>query len=75
MLITNRFVGGLLFAGTLVLSSCGDGGATSGSLPFSWPPVSGETYPDLELQDFRGQTVKLSSLEGKVLLIEPIGMT
>ena len=75
MIITSRLVGGLLLGGVLALSSCGDGGAASGSLPFSWPPVSGEAYPDLELQDFRGRPVKLSSLRGKVLLIEPIGMT
>ena len=49
--------------------------APSGPLPFDWPPVVDETYPDLELTDFRGDVFKLSSLRGKVLLIEPIGMT
>ena len=31
--------------------------------------------PDLELRDWQGERVQLSSYEGKVLLIEPIGMT
>lgn len=74
MTILNQRVGGLLLAGVLALCGC-SGGVVSGPLPFSWPPVSGEAYPDLELQDFRGRAVKLSSLRGKVLLIEPIGMT
>lgn len=44
-------------------------------LEVSWPPVKGQAYPDLELQDaVSGRTVKLSSLRGKVLLIEPIGL-
>ena len=41
----------------------------------NWPPVVGESYPDLELINSDGQTVHLSDYSGKVLLIEPIGMT
>lgn len=41
----------------------------------SWPPVVGQPYPDLELKDHRGNLVRLSDFKGKVLLIEPIGMT
>ncbi len=41
----------------------------------SWPPVVGQPYPDLELKDHRGNLVKLSDFKGKVILIEPIGMT
>lgn len=40
-----------------------------------WPPVVGQPYPDLTLLDADGASMKLSSLKGKVLLIEPIGMT
>ena len=40
-----------------------------------WPPQYGRTYPDLTLYDHRGRVVKLSSLRGKVILIEPIGMS
>ena len=45
------------------------------SLPFAWPPVLGQQYPDLQLQDAEGEPFELSSLRGRVLLIEPVGMT
>lgn len=60
----------------LGLGACGGaGGGATEELAFAWPPVEGRPYPELELRDFRGETVKLSSFRGKVLLIEPIGMT
>jgi hypothetical protein len=34
-----------------------------------------EPYPDLELVDQTGARVKLSSFRGRVILVEPIGMT
>jgi lipopolysaccharide export system protein LptA len=40
-----------------------------------WPPRRGERYPNLALYDHRGQLVSLASLRGKVILIEPVGMT
>ncbi|MCO5171833.1 MAG: hypothetical protein M9894_36500 [Planctomycetes bacterium] len=56
----------------------GEAGARSGAsvkpLPHAWPPVRGERYPDLELLDHRGQPTRLSRLEGKVIVVEPIGM-
>ena len=60
---------GLLVAKALAACS------PQGELPYPWPPVAGEGYPDLELQDFRGESVRLSSFRGKVILVEPIGMT
>lgn len=65
----------LLLAGLLAAQGCGGGGVASGALPFPWPPTPGEAYPDLRLVDHRGQRVQLSSLRGKVILVEPIGMT
>lgn len=41
----------------------------------TWPPEVGEPYPDATLIDQDGNSVKLSSFTGSVLLIEPIGMT
>ena len=41
----------------------------------SWPPRPGQPYPDLALLDSDGNLFKLSSLKGKVILVEPIGMT
>ncbi|HUM17565.1 MAG TPA: hypothetical protein VL086_17875 [Candidatus Nitrosotalea sp.] len=48
--------------------------AQPGRIPSVWPPRVGEPYPDLELVDQTGQLVRLSSLKGSVLLIEPVGM-
>ena len=39
-----------------------------------WPPTLGSPYPDVELRNSSGESVRLSSFKGKVLLIEPIGM-
>ena len=36
----------------------------------SWPPIEGERYPDLLLTDQRGETLQLSELAGKVILLE-----
>ena len=40
-----------------------------------WPPKVGRLYPDLQLIDQEGQSFRLSALMGKVILLEPIGMT
>jgi hypothetical protein len=45
------------------------------ALPFAWPPKLGKPYPDLELVDQSGALVRLSSFKGKVILLEPTGMT
>jgi hypothetical protein len=36
----------------------------------SWPPAEGERYPDLVLTDQHGETLQLSELAGKVILLE-----
>jgi hypothetical protein len=40
-----------------------------------WPPVVNQFYPELELCNLSGKKVKLSSFAGKVILLEPIGMS
>jgi len=40
-----------------------------------WPPRIGDRYPDLALRDGGGNLFRLSSLKGKVILLEPVGMT
>ncbi|MBI1216735.1 MAG: hypothetical protein GC185_13075 [Alphaproteobacteria bacterium] len=40
-----------------------------------WPPRVGHPYPDLELVDSRGEIVKLADFKGKVIIVEPVGMT
>lgn len=41
----------------------------------AWPPETGHPYPNLSLVDQTGERVSLSSFKGKVLLLEPVGMT
>jgi hypothetical protein len=43
--------------------------------PSGWPPVLGAPYPDLELIDQTGARVRLSSFRGRVIVVEPIGMS
>lgn len=45
------------------------------SAPTRWPPMVGQTYPDLELYDQDGRLTRLSEYRGKVLLIEPVAMS
>lgn len=40
-----------------------------------WPPEKHRTYPDLELLDQDGKLRRLSEFKGKVILIEPVGMS
>lgn len=40
-----------------------------------WPPVVNQVYPEVELCDLSGNRVKLSAYAGKVILLEPIGMS
>ncbi|MBW2715438.1 MAG: hypothetical protein JRD03_05145 [Deltaproteobacteria bacterium] len=39
-----------------------------------WPPRLGERYPNLRLRTPSGERIELASLEGRVILVEPIGM-
>jgi hypothetical protein len=41
----------------------------------TWPPRTGQSYPDLALLDSNGNPFRLSSLKGKVILVEPVGMS
>lgn len=44
-------------------------------MPSPWPPVIGSSFPNLKLIDHRGQNIEMSQFKGKVILVEPIGMT
>jgi hypothetical protein len=50
-------------------------GAVPERLNVSWPPQVDEPYPDLQLLDYRGKRVRLSDFKGKVILVEPVGMS
>ena len=65
-----------LLALSLCFTGCDQAAQTAqGPLSVAWPPVVDQRYPDLGLKNAQGETVQLSSFEGQVLLIEPIGMT
>ena len=42
---------------------------------FDWPPKLNEPYPDLQLIDQEGAPTRLSDFKGRIILLEPIGMT
>lgn len=45
------------------------------SNPQYWPPAINNYYPDMELYNQNGQKTRLSSFKGKVIIVEPIGMS
>lgn len=47
--------------------------ASSAALPFTWPPKLNEAYPDFEFS-VGSQTKHISSMKGKIVLVEMIGM-
>ena len=59
---------------TLLPCGCQDADVSPATIA-SWPPVVGQPLPDMTVLDHRGQRVKLSSFKGRVLLVEPIGMS
>ncbi len=40
----------------------------------AWPPKVGEKFPDLKLVDQTGERVSMSSLKGKTIIVEAVGM-
>jgi hypothetical protein len=43
--------------------------------PPGWPPEKHRTYPDLELLGLRGQPTRLSDFQGRVILLETVGLS
>lgn len=43
--------------------------------PPAWPPERNRTYPDLALLDQDGHPTRLADFQGKVILVEMVGMT
>jgi len=48
----------------------GEDTSTTDRLVEFWPPIDGQRYPDLVLEDSHGQLVRLSDHAGKVILVE-----
>lgn len=63
-----------LLAIALLATGCGEASSQT-ILPVPWPPMVGGTYPDLEVVNRAGQNLRLSSFRGKVILVEPVGMS
>jgi hypothetical protein len=69
------FIVPVLLIISLILSGCDDVSSAFGQFGESWPPRLGEPYPDLEFTNYDGRKVRLSDFKGKVILVEPVGMT
>lgn len=74
-----RFLMAVLAAVTVVACGLGvDAGnkpAAAQSNPQFWPPAINQYYPDMELLDQDGKKVRLSSFKGRIIVVEPIGMS
>lgn len=46
----------------------------AGCAPPNWPPRVGQPYPDLEFVNHDGRAIRMSDFNGRILLVEPIGM-
>jgi hypothetical protein len=60
---------------SVLIALTGGDPADAANAKLQWPPRAGEPYPALVLRDASGERVPLESFRGKVLLIEPIGMS
>lgn len=40
-----------------------------------WPPVVGKPFPEIEFTNYDGKKLRISDFRGKVVLVEPVGMT
>ena len=58
-----------------LLSDPGEDSPVDRGLGFAWPPVMDEPFPDIELMSHTGKRVSLSDFKGKIILVEPVGMT
>jgi hypothetical protein len=82
LVITITFLSVLAYAATDYLgrvnvtqASLGDVKVQTEPKITPWPPQTGRLYPDLQLIDQDGRSFRLSSLMGKVILVEPLGMS
>lgn len=57
------------------LSGCDEAESTAVGPEKMWPPQVGKPFPDIAFTNYDGSTIHLSDFEGKVVLVEPVGMT
>ena len=84
MILKNSIISLLSLLLCITITSCGaeaKNGKTSGGTPVInpnpsfWPPVINKQYPDIELANQDGRRTRLSQFKGKVIIVEPIGMS
>lgn len=59
----------------LLLTGCDDFAPEFWGLGAAWPPRLGKTYPDIEFTNYDGRRIQISDFKGKVVLVEPVGMS
>ncbi len=64
-----------LLAASVALAGCDEAESMTLGSGVVWPPEVGEPFPDVELTNYDGRKFKISELKGKVVLMEPVGMT
>lgn len=62
-----------LFVACSLLFACQLSSLASPSAP--WPPQLNQRYPNLELTNTDGRKIQLSQYAGRIILLEPIGMS
>jgi hypothetical protein len=70
-ILSRRQATALLLTGPLVLTACDDIFGDRAS----WPPKLGQPFPDVSFISSDGKDLRLSQFKGKVVLMEPVGMT
>ena len=70
-----RWIAPALVACAVLLLAPSPAPASPDGPPGPWPPVKGQPYPPLVLKDHRGEEFDLASLRGKVVVIEPVGIS
>lgn len=71
MNIDRRYTTLMLLAAPIAIAGCDDVVGDE----VSWPPRLGQPFPDVEFISSDGDDLRMSQFKGKVVLMEPVGMT
>lgn len=72
MLLNSKTVAVLAILGVVTAGMLFTSGSSQAEV--AWPPRAGQGFPDVQLVDQAGASVRLSRFRGKVILVEYIGM-
>lgn len=59
----------------LAIGAAGLAGCLERSPDANWPPSLGKPFPNIVFTDHDGRKVRISDFKGKVVLVEPVGMS